>query len=86
MQKREGIWRYKDGEGMTVCRGERDMTVCRGGGIWRYQDGGGMTVCRGEREMAVKRWRGELAGTWHDDEEENQTRRLGIFKTMTLAD
>ena len=35
--------------------------------------------------MAVKRWRGELAGTWHDDEEENQTRRLGIFKTMTLA-
>ena len=36
--------------------------------------------------MAVKRWRGELAGTWHDEEEENQTRRLGIYKTMTLAD
>ena len=35
MQKREGIWRYKDGEGMTVCRGERDMAVSR----WRRNDG-----------------------------------------------
>lgn len=47
MQKRGGIWRYKDGGEMTIAEERRNDGYAEERGIWRYKDGEGSLPVRG---------------------------------------